>query len=103
MEKSLKKEPVVPASNFVATVAANVDNEKLADDGFREFIRNTLPIVIYEGNGDANNGYEKRRFLETIQDRACNSSGVIRIIGLSHLTDFLRGLFPELYIELKKE
>ena len=38
----------VPASNFVATVASNVDNEKLTDAEFREFIRNTLPIVEYD-------------------------------------------------------
>lgn len=37
----------VPADNFVATIAANVDNTKLDDAAFREFIRNTLPIVQY--------------------------------------------------------
>lgn len=35
----------VPADNFVETVRANVDNEKLTDEEFRAFIRNTLPIV----------------------------------------------------------
>lgn len=37
----------VPAINFMATIAANVDNKKLNDKEFRQFIRNTLPIVIY--------------------------------------------------------
>ena len=37
----------VPADSFVGTVAANVDNLKLSDEDFRDFIRNTLPIVIY--------------------------------------------------------
>jgi len=37
----------VPAKNFVATIAANVCNEKLTDKQFREFIRNTLSIVEY--------------------------------------------------------
>ena len=37
----------VKAENFVGTVAANVDNPKLSDKEFRQFIRNTLPIVIY--------------------------------------------------------
>jgi len=37
----------VPADNFVGTVAANVNNDKLTDAQFREFIRNTLPIVDY--------------------------------------------------------
>jgi hypothetical protein len=39
---------MVPAGNFCKTVQANVDNEKLSDADFREFIRNTLPIVIME-------------------------------------------------------
>jgi len=38
----------VPASNFVGTLAANVDNQKLSDAEFREFVRNTLPIVRYD-------------------------------------------------------
>jgi hypothetical protein len=41
-------ERTVGASHFVGTLAANVDNEKIGDAGFREFIRNTLPIVIYD-------------------------------------------------------
>ncbi len=36
----------VPAENFVATLAANVDNERLSDEAFRAFVRNSLPIVI---------------------------------------------------------
>lgn len=35
----------VPAKHFVETLVANVDNEKLSDAEFREFVRNTLPIV----------------------------------------------------------
>lgn len=35
----------IPARHFVKTLAANVDNEKLSDEAFREFVRNTLPIV----------------------------------------------------------
>lgn len=38
----------IPASNFVGTVAANVDNTKLSDEEFRQFVRNTLPIVEYD-------------------------------------------------------
>ena len=37
----------VPAENFLGTVEANVDNEKLTDAQFREFIRNSLSIVQY--------------------------------------------------------
>jgi len=35
----------LPIENFMKTIAANVDNEKLDDEGFRRFLRNTLPIV----------------------------------------------------------
>lgn len=35
----------VDAVNFMGTMMANVDNEKLSDAEFREFIRNTLPII----------------------------------------------------------
>lgn len=38
----------VDAKNFCATLAANVDNEKLSDEAFREFVRNTISIVDYE-------------------------------------------------------
>jgi|SaaInlStandDraft_3_1057020.scaffolds.fasta_scaffold47520_2 hypothetical protein len=46
----VQEEPVVPADNFVQTIAANVDNTGATDAEFREFIRNTLPIVIYDRN-----------------------------------------------------
>ena len=29
---------------LIATLAANVNNEKMTDEAFREFVRNTLPI-----------------------------------------------------------
>jgi hypothetical protein len=35
----------VPAKNFIGTIMANVDNDKMNDSDFRQFIRNTLPIV----------------------------------------------------------
>jgi hypothetical protein len=38
---------MVPAKNFLTTLAANVDNKKLTDEQFREFVRNTLPIVDF--------------------------------------------------------
>ncbi len=37
----------VPATNFVSTMAANVDNAEMSDAAFRQFVRNTLPIVDY--------------------------------------------------------
>jgi len=37
----------VPAENFMATIAANVDNKRITDEQFRDFIRNTLPVVEY--------------------------------------------------------
>ena len=45
----IEKRRPVPASNFMGTIAANVDNKKLDDAEFRAFIRRTLPIVQYEG------------------------------------------------------
>lgn len=44
-----RKERKILASNFVATIAAIVDNPDLPDAEFRQFIRSTLPIVIYDG------------------------------------------------------
>jgi hypothetical protein len=35
----------VPAVNFIGTIMVNVNNEKLSDFEFRQFIRRTLPIV----------------------------------------------------------
>jgi hypothetical protein len=35
----------LPAVNFIGTIMANVNNEKLSDFEFRQFIRRTLPIV----------------------------------------------------------
>lgn len=43
-----KQERTVSASNFIATIAVNVNNRKMPDKDFRELIRNTLPIVIYD-------------------------------------------------------
>lgn len=48
-KKQTKPTRTVPASNFVGTVANNVDNDELSDKEFRQFIRNTLPIVIFDG------------------------------------------------------
>ena len=38
----------VPAANFVGTLAENVDNDRLSDKEFRQFVRNSLPVVIYD-------------------------------------------------------
>jgi hypothetical protein len=44
-------EPDVPAENFVQTLNANIDNDKVSDTELRDFIRDTLPIVIFERPG----------------------------------------------------
>ena len=36
------------AANFCATLGANVANDRLTDAEFRQFVRNTLPIVRYQ-------------------------------------------------------
>lgn len=35
----------IPAVNFIGTMMANVDNEKLSDADFRQMFRNTIPEV----------------------------------------------------------
>lgn len=35
----------VPAEHFVTLIAANVNSESLTDEDFRQFIRNSLPVV----------------------------------------------------------
>ncbi len=42
-----EKKRTVPAENFMQTLNANVDNERLSDVGFREMVRNTIPVVIF--------------------------------------------------------
>lgn len=48
-EQSKPTEKFVTASNFVGTLVANVDNKGLDDCAFRQFVRNSLPLVDYEG------------------------------------------------------
>ena len=40
-------EPTVPAESFLGTLHANVDNRALDDRAFRQFVRDSLPIVVY--------------------------------------------------------
>lgn len=35
----------ISAINFIGTMLANLDNDKLSDTDFRQFIRNTISIV----------------------------------------------------------
>jgi hypothetical protein len=37
--------PSVPASNLIGTIQANVDNKAMTDREFRQFVRNSLPLV----------------------------------------------------------
>lgn len=37
----------VPPDNFCGTLAANVDNAGLSDAEFRQFVRNSLPVVDF--------------------------------------------------------
>jgi hypothetical protein len=37
----------VPATSFCTTLSANVDNSKMSDAEFRQFVRNSLPIVSF--------------------------------------------------------
>ena len=42
----------INADNFCGTLDCNVDNEKLSDKDFRQFVRNTLPHVEFERTKD---------------------------------------------------
>lgn len=37
----------VSAENFMATLDANIENDRLSDASFREFVRNSVPVVIF--------------------------------------------------------
>ncbi len=50
--KTVGQERTVPASHFVGTIAVNVDKKDLSDADFRQFIRNTLPIVEFDGSDE---------------------------------------------------
>ena len=41
-------ERTVPAENFMQTLHVNVDNKKLSDADFRQFVRNSIQIVKYD-------------------------------------------------------
>lgn len=50
----MAQERIVPADSFCQTLNVNVDNAKLNDSEFRQFVRNTLPIVIFKRPDDPN-------------------------------------------------
>lgn len=37
----------MPAENFAETLSVNIDNERLGDVEFRDFVRRTVPKVIF--------------------------------------------------------
>ena len=66
--------PEEMAVSLCATMRANVDNDKLTDAQFREFVRNSLPLT--EPNGQMTK--EARLFLALRM--ACDWAG-IRLVG----------------------
>jgi hypothetical protein len=70
MNNSESVRPVL-ASNFVGTIAANVDNGKISDAEFRKFIRRTLPIVQYDAGRFPL--YESRKRRKPVRASAFNS------------------------------
>jgi len=50
----------IPASGFIVTVYANVDNSKLSDSAFRAFIRNSIDtideVIAYKDEEKIRNG-----------------------------------------------
>ncbi len=47
MKRPLPSLRTVPSDSFTTMLEANIDNRKLTDRAFRQFVRNTLPILIY--------------------------------------------------------
>lgn len=39
--------PQVPAESFLTLLCANVENDRLSDEAFRDFVRNSLPVVQF--------------------------------------------------------
>jgi len=50
----------VTALDFVSTILVNVDNENLSDKDFRQFIRNTLPIIEKQPLDKISDGLKKQ-------------------------------------------
>ncbi|MCK5020910.1 MAG: hypothetical protein KAS32_28075 [Candidatus Peribacteraceae bacterium] len=44
----MEEKRTVPAEAFCETLAENIYNDKLSDEDFRRFVRNTMPIVIFK-------------------------------------------------------
>ena len=40
--------PNIPSDSFCATLEANIDNKDMDDVSFRQFVRNTIPAVIFD-------------------------------------------------------
>ena len=49
---------IVPAENFCGTLQVNTDNDKLSDREFRDFVRRSLPIVIFDRPGEKGDAYK---------------------------------------------
>ncbi len=56
----------VSANNFLRIVEANSNSSTMSDADFRQFIRNTLPIVQYESLSD----WKTREESQKREDRA---------------------------------
>lgn len=56
-----------PAEMFLRTLAANLDNHKLSDADFRQFVRNSLPGVVFP---------EERQVVMTNQGEAYRLNGL---------------------------
>ena len=60
-DRRTEEENARRALNFLQTVAANLDNEKLDDAAFREFMRNSIegmPGVDYDRKSEKRTSYE---------------------------------------------
>lgn len=77
----------VPATNFMATIAANVDNPKISDEEFREFIRNTLPIVRYTGASDGDDWQPVSFSSDCLGGEGDEPGNICSICGLDYVDE----------------
>ena len=72
----------IPAESFVGTLAVNVDNEKLSDAEFRQFVRNTLPEVQYDSKCECGKGGQRRWLDREDKGYCCGECWTKHLISL---------------------
>lgn len=80
--------PRIPLDSFWNTVVANVDNEKMTDASFREFIRNTVPFVVASPASSQQNTTTNQGTSQNAQERKDRL-----VKGLDIIEESVKGVF----------